>query len=647
MSSPRVLEKEKNARRCLAEIAIFDSVDLKTLKTEELQRFLFLAHEYSAHSADPDLEKSFSKLVAVYNISPNLTQKIEEVIHHKIAANPENAMEYFEMLKRQEMEAMMQAKFEQYTKSLVEFKHSVDKVYSTAERFDNSVASIAKNIFGVGASKEEIKKALSSIYATNPVLAQAIIAEYYKGKDIPKEYVGFFYTPQQLAQSIGGKTLDSKTVDAFKKVYNSNPVATVQAIEEAYTKKGLPIPAELLPFSKLPDGFSVSTGNIFVGPIRVSGASISQATVLQHELEETVWAAANVAKKTDDLAKGAKVPTDKQLENVLGSTPKQDCTGGSACVIAHAHEDPRCPKSPGPAGQCVEGLGADGRERLKNLINRADTSVLNANKTDSAKLDAAMNEGASDQQTSNKNVNPPKRMQGVDPSQTSINAKDYGLNYGDGLDVLPDEGDAPLQRDAVARLDMNKVVSATQDASRSMDHVVQLGGLNVPQELSGLSGGEAFAVQETMSADTISGGSVDEQAMADLASFVNEDLDNYGSQGSEAEQAVPALVYGDDPNELDAQSGLEMTTAGDGVYVFTSSLDPNGVAHNDLKEDFTLPMEEAVEPPHTNEIEVSSVLKNVALVVDDTTQSGRMNDVLRDSQQTQPTAPLLDKTRDV
>ena len=192
MSSPRVLEKEKNARRCLAEIAIFDSVDLKTLKTEELQRFLFLAHEYSAHSVDPDLEKSFSKLVAVYNISPNLTQKIEEVIHQKIAPNPENAMEYFEMLKRQEQEALMQAKFEQYMSSLKEYSCSVKQIFSIADKFNISVGSIGKRIFNVGASKGEIKKALSSIYATNPVLAQAIIAENFKGKDIPKEYAVFF-----------------------------------------------------------------------------------------------------------------------------------------------------------------------------------------------------------------------------------------------------------------------------------------------------------------------------------------------------------------------------------------------------------------------------------------------------------------------
>jgi len=99
MSLPRVEEKEKRARRCLAEIAIFDSVDLKTLKPEELQRFLYLAQEYSAYSTDPDLEKSFSKLEAIYNISPNLTQKIDEVIHHKLKNNPEDAMEYFEMLK--------------------------------------------------------------------------------------------------------------------------------------------------------------------------------------------------------------------------------------------------------------------------------------------------------------------------------------------------------------------------------------------------------------------------------------------------------------------------------------------------------------------------------------------------------------------
>ncbi len=643
MSSPRVLEKEKNARRCLAEIAIFDSVDLKTLKTEELQRFLFLAHEYSAFSSDPDLEKSFSKLIAVYNISPNLTQKIEEVIHQKIAPNPENAMEYFEMLKRQEQEAMMQAKFEQYTRSLTEFKQSVDKVYSTAKRFDNSVASIGKKIFGVGASKGEIKKALSSIYATNPVLAQAIIAEQFKGKDIPKEYVGFFYTPQQLAQNIGGKTVDSKTVDALKKVYNSNPVATVQAIEEAYTKKGLPIPAELLPFSKLPDGYSLSTGNIFVGPIRVSGAEISQATVLQHELEADVRAAAKAAKKTDDLATGAKVPQDKQLENVLGSTPREDCTGGSACVIANT----TYPTSDGPAGRAVYGMGAEGLEIMRRVTNEAGTSVLNAYKTDTRNLDAAMNEGASDQQTSNKNVNPPKRRQGVDPSQTSINSEDYGLNYGFGLDVLPNESEEPSKAVELPRLNMNRTVSATNDASNSMNHVVQVDGLGVPQDLGSSGNGDAVAVQKTMSADTINGSSVDEQAMADLGDIVAEDLANYGSQGSEAEQAVPALVYGDEPNELVAQSGLEMTTAGDGVYVFTNSpLDENSLAQSDLSSDFVLPDAEMLEPAPTAEIQVSSVLKDVALVVEDTGQESRINDVLRDSQQTQPTTTFVDKGRE-
>ena len=71
------------------------------------------------------------------------------------------------------------------------------------------------------------------------------------------------------------------------------------------------------------------------------------------------------------------------------------------------------------------------------------------------------------------------------------------------------------------------------------------------------------------------------------------------------------------------------------------------MAHSDISNDFVLPVEEEPVSSQENKIEVSSVLKNVALVVDDTTQSGRMNDVLRDSQQTQPTAPLLDKTRDV
>lgn len=643
MSSPRVLEKEKNARRCLAEIAIFDSVDLKTLKTEELQRFLFLAHEYSAHSADPDLEKSFSKLVAVYNISPNLTQKIEEVIHHKIAANPENAMEYFEMLKRQEMEAMMQAKFEQYTKSLVEFKHSVDKVYSTAERFDNSVASIAKNIFGVGASKEEKKKALSSIYATNPVLAQAIIAEYYKGKDIPKEYVGFFYTPQQLAQSIGGKTLDSKTVDAFKKVYNSNPVATVQAIEEAYTKKGLPIPAELLPFSKLPDGYSLSTGNIFVGPIRVSGASISQATVLQHELKEVVLAAASAANKTDDLAKGAKVPTDKQLEAVLGSTPGTACTGASGCVVAHAQSDTTYPTSNGPAGNAVSALGDVGRKNMAQVINDAGVSLSNSKKTNEAALDAAMNGQPQEQR-------PPTSRNGrkkpsVAPAQTSTTGENYYSEDG-LLDVLPEEGGASGIA-AMASLDMNQVVSSTRDTSRSRDHVVQMNGMAVPQDLASLVQEEAFAIQGSMDADTLGGTHFDSQAMADFGDFVNEDLANFASQEQADDQAVPTLVYGDDPSESNSQSSLEMTTAGDGVFVVTNTFDPSSVAHNDISNDFVLPVEEEPVSSQENKIEVSSVLKNAALVVEDTTQSGRMNDVLRESQQTQPTTILVDKVRDV
>ena len=641
MSSPRVLEKEKNARRCLAEIAIFDSVDLKTLKTEELQRFLFLAHEYSAHSVDPDLEKSFSKLVAVYNISPNLTQKIEEVIHQKIAPNPENAMEYFEMLKRQEQEAMMQAKFEQYMSSLKEYSCSVKQIFSIADKFNISVGSIGKKIFNVGASKGEIKKALSSIYATNPVLAQAIIAENFKGKDIPKEYAGFFYTPGELASVIGEKTVDSKIVDALKKVYASNPVATVQAIEEAYTKKGLPIPAELVSFSKLPDGYSLSTGNIFVGPIRVSGAELSQATALQHELEIELKKAAEIARQGDELAKGAKVPSAEQKKNVLKETPPKCLEGGSAVVACRVPT-----KENGEMSQHFGVLSNNGKKTLISMKGSIGIDIKDAKGIKPVDVEAAYG-GMANHPTSGKGKASTQNGQGVDPSQTSINSKDYGLGYDYSLAELPDESQEPSKTDAFARLDMNRTVSATQDASRSMDHVVQLGGLNVPQELSGLSGGEAFAVQKTMSADTISGGSVDEQAMADLASFVNEDLDNYGSQRSEAEQAVPALVYGDEPNELVAQSGLEMTTAGDGVYVFTSSLDPNGVAHNDLKEDFTLPMEEAVEPPHTNEIEVSSVLKNVALVVDDTTQSGRMNDVLRDSQQTQPTTTFVDKTRDV
>lgn len=630
MSLPRVEEKEKRARRCLAEIAIFDSVDLKTLKPEELQRFLYLAQEYSAYSTDPDLAKSFSKLEAIYNISPNLTQKIDEVIHHKLKNNPEDAMEYFEMLKRQEMEAMMQAKYEQYMTSLKTFKHSVEKLYSTAERFDASVAGIGKKIFNVGATKDEIKETLASIYATNPVLAQAIIAEHFKGKNIPKEYAGFFYTPQELASTIGKKRVDSKTCAAFKKIYASNPVATVQAIEEAYTKKGLPIPAELVPFSKLPDGFTLSTGNIVNGPIRVSSGALNQATVLQHQLEMEYKDAIEAAKKTDAAAHAAKQSPEKQRENVLANTPAKGCTGGSSCVIAQAGKQiPQ--EKPGPAVSAVQGIGDEGKKTFEAMQQGVGLNIESGRSVDSASLDAAYHGG--EKPSSNK-----AGAQNIDPSQTSVNAEDYGLNY-DDLDVLPDT-EAPL--------DMNQVVSTEEDTTGSMHHIVQTSdsfGAGIQDLSLEESHSDSFELSTPMSADS-RGGSLDssEMALSDMGDILAADLETFGDMADDI--TVPELADASQGTEEPSKRSVEFGLPPDGVMVYTNaSKTDTDLAYQDMMRDFALEEEGTTNLEHAPEIEVSSVLKDAALVVDDVHTSSHVDDVLRDAQQQTASTSLIDKGR--
>ncbi|MBQ8251181.1 MAG: hypothetical protein IJY92_04630 [Alphaproteobacteria bacterium] len=620
MSLPRVEEKEKRARRCLAEIAIFDSVDLKTLKPEELQRFLYLAQEYSAYSTDPDLEKSFSKLEAIYNISPNLTQKIDEVIHHKLKNNPEDAMEYFEMLKRQEMEAMMQAKYEQYMTSLKTFKHSVEKVYSTAERFDASVASIGKKIFNVGATKDEIKETLASIYATNPVLAQAIIAEHFKGKNIPKEYAGFFYTPQELASTIGKKTVDSKTCAAFKKIYASNPVATVQAIKEAYTKKGLPIPAELVPFSKLPDGFNLSTGNIVNGPIRVSSGALNQATVLQHQLVMEYKDAIAAAKKTDAAANAAKLSPEKQRENVLANTPAKGCTGGAACVIDRVEKQiPQGGK--GPAERAAREFGYKGRETFEAMRRNIGLDIGSGQGVDSDTLDDAYNgEGNSSSNNGAKNI---------DPSQTSVNAEDYGLNY-DDLAVLP----------------VNQVVSTDQDTTGSRHHIVQTSdsfGAGMPDLSSEVTHSDPFKISTPMSADSREG-SLDssEMALTDMGDILAADLEAFGDGGDDFE--VPELADASQDTEEPSKINVEFGLPPDGVMVYTNASD-TGLAYQDIRSDFSLEEEAETNADNTPKIEVSSVLKDAALVVDDVSTSLHVDDVLRDSQQQTVPTKGYDKER--
>ncbi len=618
MSLPRVEEKEKRARRCLAEIAIFDSVDLKTLKPEELQRFLYLAQEYSAYSTDPDLEKSFSKLEAIYNISPNLTQKIDEVIHHKLKNNPEDAMEYFEMLKRQEMEAMMQAKYEQYMTSLKTFKTSIVSLHSVARKYDQDLVAFGRKIFNVGATQEEIKKTLQSIYAKNPELARSlIIAHYKKIEKIPAEYACFLKTPQELAKSIGGKTVEPKTISSFKQLYKDNPIATVQAIKEAYTKKGLPIPAELVPFSKLPDGFNLSTGNIVNGPIRISSSDIDAIEASQSAYKNAYNKAWEAALSVDNNA--GVVNPEQRTQDILAATTGEEVPESvfGTCPVG----DP-C----GKATEYVGGFSNKAKRKLDQKVQKVYGSGLDEGmETDSDSLDDAYN---GKKKPSLNNVD----AQNIDPSQTSVYAEDYGLNY-DDLAVLP----------------VNQVVSTDQDTTGSRHHIVRTSdsfGAGGMQDLSSeVTHSDPFKISTPMSADSREGRlDSSEMALTDMGDILAADLEAFGDSGDDLE--VPELADASQDTEEPSKRNVEFGLPPDGVMVYTNASDTD-LAYQDMRSDFSLEEESETETnaDNTPKIEVSSVLKDAALVVDDVNTSSHVDDVLRDSQQQTAPTKGYDKER--
>lgn len=328
MAHSDTFEKEKEIRRCLFEIATFDSVDFKTLSSERLQRFLLLSKQYSAYSQDPAYQESFFKLVAVYDISPNLSERIERAAMLDFVSDEQGDEAYFGMLKEEEFNAMMQMRYEMYLKTLNGFKESYIKLFDTAKTYTNDVHQLTNRIFMNGATEKERQEALRQVYMRDPVLAWSIVKDKY-GDNVPKVFLPFM-PPQKVALLVQEGKLKK---EGLSTIYATNPQAVVQALEALYTQKGLPIPPQFLPFSKLPAGYESVAGNIFVGPIQIDGAMIERAMDSKTQLEAQARKTAEDAKNLDAQANNAKIPPEKYQEQVLDGTPTGQISDGASVVV--------------------------------------------------------------------------------------------------------------------------------------------------------------------------------------------------------------------------------------------------------------------------------------------------------------------------
>lgn len=468
MAHSDTFEKEKEIRRCLFEIATFDSVDFKTLSSERLQRFLLLSKQYSAYSQDPAYQESFFKLVAVYDISPNLSERIERAAMLDFVSDEQGDEAYFGMLKEEEFNAMMQMRYEMYLKTLNGFKESYIKLFDTAKTYTNDVHQLTNRIFMNGATEKERQEALRQVYMRDPVLAWSIVKDKY-GDNVPKAFLPFM-PPQKVALLVQEGKLKK---EGLSTIYATNPQAVVQALEALYTQKGLPIPPQFLPFSKLPAGYESVAGNIFVGPIQIDGAMIERAMDSKTQLEAQARKTAEDAKNLDAQANNAKIPPEKYQEQVLDGTPTGQISDGASVVVEGVLDEDDISQMLEFASQAflVSCISRANVTKLQDL-NNASVTPSKTEQTETAErgepVQMASNQKTSEQDTAFVYV-PETTEKGEPVSAKDIADMDISL-MGDGVnifvqnqegDILPldmnlNEMPAPLEQIAVD-VDLNKM----------------------------------------------------------------------------------------------------------------------------------------------------------------------------------------------
>ncbi len=500
MAHSDTFEKERAVRRCLFEIATFDSVDFKTLSSERLQRFLLLSKQYSAYSHNPEYKGIFSKLVAVYDISPHLSERIEKASNLDLSVERQDAEAYFNMLKEEEFNAMMQMRYEMYLRSLNRFKESYIKLFDTAKTYTNDVRQLTNRVFMNGATEKERQEALRQIYAKDPMLAWSIIKDKYKD-NVPKAFLPFM-PPQKVADLLQKGKLKK---EGLSNIYAINPMAVVQALDEAYTQKGLPIPPQFRSFSKLPAGYESVAGNIFVGPIQIDKAMIERAMHSKTQLENQTRKTAEDAKKLDAEAKQANVPSETYQEDVLKNTSSEEMSDAARAVVEGVLSEDDISQLKTYASQMVSNVGineakevdAQGLEALNNAsvtpsktkqtetakegdaqgleaLNNASVTPSKTKQTETAKggepVQMASNQKTSEQDTAFVFV-PDTKESGAPVSSTDVADMDISL-MGDGVDIFVQN-----QKGDILPLDMNMALNQETDMS------AQLAGVDVTQHL--------------------------------------------------------------------------------------------------------------------------------------------------------------------
>lgn len=474
MAHSDTFEKERAVRRCLFEIATFDSVDFKTLSSERLQRFLLLSKQYSAYSHNPEYKGIFSKLVAVYDISPHLSERIEKASNLDLSVERQDAEAYFNMLKEEEFNAMMQMRYEMYLRSLNRFKESYIKLFDTAKTYTNDVRQLTNRVFMNGATEKERQEALRQIYAKDPMLAWSIIKDKYKD-NVPKAFLPFM-PPQKVAALLQEGKLKK---EGLSNIYAINPMAVVQALDEAYTQKGLPIPPQFRSFSKLPAGYESVAGNIFVGPIQIDKAMIERAMHSKTQLENQTRKTAEDAKKLDREAKQANVPPETYQEDVLKNTSFEEMPDAAKAVVEGVLSEDGISQMKAYASQMVSNVGGIGTAKEVDAqgleaLNNASVTLSKTKQTETAEkgkpVQMASNQKTSEQDSAFVFV-PDTKENGAPVSSTDVVDMELSL-MGDGVDIFVQN-----QKGDILPLDMNMALNQETDMS------AQLAGVDVTQHL--------------------------------------------------------------------------------------------------------------------------------------------------------------------
>ena len=131
-----------------------------------------------------------------------------------------------------------------------------------------------------------------------------------------------------------------------------------------------------------------------------------------------------------------------------------------------------------------------------------------------------------------------------------------------------------------------------------------------------------------------------------MGEFIAKDFSDFSVDG---EEEVPHLAEETPVSDKPTKTSVYFDLPSDGVNVYAQGDYQGGLAHSDLENDFELPVEEEVETTSSQhkEIEVPSLLRQSALVVEDVHTSARVDDVLRESQQQTISTNLYDKSREM